>query len=119
MNRRTFLRTTAAGSSLLLLRSGVLNGADAPSNQLNIALNGSIQRPEVLDRDPLQIRDYDTDGPSGLQYPEAFVQKGLRLIRSQVFEDVRAIADVDRIGFERQPGANIVSSDLGRSRLEV
>jgi hypothetical protein len=40
MNRRRFLGTAAAGGGLLLLRSGMLKGANAPSNKLNVALIG-------------------------------------------------------------------------------
>jgi len=41
MNRRQFLRNTAtAGAGFLILRSGTLLGASAPSNKLNIALIG-------------------------------------------------------------------------------
>ncbi|MBP7937239.1 MAG: Gfo/Idh/MocA family oxidoreductase [Phycisphaerae bacterium] len=40
MNRRQVLRTTVAGGGLLVLRSGMLKGADAPSNRLNVALIG-------------------------------------------------------------------------------
>ena len=45
MNRRQFLKTTiAAGSSLTILPSGVLSGANAPGNKLNIALIGAHGR---------------------------------------------------------------------------
>jgi predicted dehydrogenase len=41
LSRRKFLRkTAAAGAGLLVLPSGMLAGADAPSNKLNIALIG-------------------------------------------------------------------------------
>lgn len=40
LTRRKLLSTSAAGGGLLLLRSGMLRGADAPSNKLNIALIG-------------------------------------------------------------------------------
>jgi predicted dehydrogenase len=41
MERRTFFKTAAkAGAGLLILPSGVLSGANAPSNKLNIALIG-------------------------------------------------------------------------------
>src|SRR5262245_19577200 len=40
ITRRRFLRTSAAGAGLLALPSGMLRGADAPSNKLNIALLG-------------------------------------------------------------------------------
>lgn len=45
MRRREFLRGAAkAGAGLLVLRSGMLKGADAPSNKLNIALIGAWGR---------------------------------------------------------------------------
>ena len=45
MNRRKFLKSTlAAGSGLIILPSGVLSGANAPSNKLNIALIGAYGR---------------------------------------------------------------------------
>lgn len=45
MNRREFLKGGAkAGAGLLVLRSGMLKGADAPSNKLNIALIGAWGR---------------------------------------------------------------------------
>jgi len=48
MNRRQFLRsTTAAGAGLLILRGGMLAGADAPSNKLNLALIGVWGRGEA------------------------------------------------------------------------
>ena len=41
VQRRQFLKSTlAAGSGLLILPSGILSGANAPSNKLNIALIG-------------------------------------------------------------------------------
>jgi predicted dehydrogenase len=40
ISRRKFLRTTAAGGGLLVLPSGMLRGAEAPSNKLNVALIG-------------------------------------------------------------------------------
>ena len=41
MNRRQFLKSTATtGAGLLIVRSGVLAGAEAPSNKLNVALIG-------------------------------------------------------------------------------
>jgi predicted dehydrogenase len=48
MNRRRFLKsTTAAGAGFLILPSGFLGGADAPSNKLNIALIGVWGRGEA------------------------------------------------------------------------
>lgn len=45
MKRREFLKSaTTAGAGLLILRSGILRGADAPSNKLNIALIGAWGR---------------------------------------------------------------------------
>jgi len=45
MRRREFMRGAAkAGAGLLVLRSGILKGADAPSNKLNIALIGAWGR---------------------------------------------------------------------------
>ncbi len=41
MNRRQFLKsTTATGAGLLILPGGVLGGANAPSNKLNVAMIG-------------------------------------------------------------------------------
>jgi hypothetical protein len=42
--RRKFLKSTAAGIGLTILPSGVLSGADAPSNKLNVALVGAYGR---------------------------------------------------------------------------
>ena len=48
MNRRKFLRsTTAAGAGLLILPSGMLGGANAPSNKLTLALIGVWGRGEA------------------------------------------------------------------------
>jgi len=45
MKRREFLKSaTTAGAGLLILRNGILRGADAPSNKLNIALIGAWGR---------------------------------------------------------------------------
>lgn len=45
IHRRQFLKTTAAvGSGLVILPGGVLSGANAPSNKLNIALIGTWGR---------------------------------------------------------------------------
>lgn len=40
MKRRDFLKTSATGAGLLILPGGVLSGANAPSNKLNVALIG-------------------------------------------------------------------------------
>jgi len=42
--RRQFLKSTAAGVGLTILPSGVLSGANAPSNKLNVALIGAYGR---------------------------------------------------------------------------
>jgi predicted dehydrogenase len=42
--RRQFLKSTAAGIGLTILPSGVLSGANAPSNKLNVALVGAYGR---------------------------------------------------------------------------
>ena len=48
MERRKFLRNaTSAGVGLTVLRSGMLRGADAPSNKLNIGLIGTWGRGEA------------------------------------------------------------------------
>ncbi|MCY3021379.1 MAG: Gfo/Idh/MocA family oxidoreductase [Planctomycetota bacterium] len=47
MRRRGFLKTAAAGAGLLILRSGMLRGADAPSNKLNIAMIGTWGRADA------------------------------------------------------------------------
>lgn len=48
MQRRNFLRNAAsAGAGLTILRSGMLRGADAPSNKLNIGLIGTWGRGEA------------------------------------------------------------------------
>jgi hypothetical protein len=48
MKRRDFLASTAAtGAGLLILPSGVLSGANAPSNKLNVALIGTWGRGEA------------------------------------------------------------------------
>lgn len=47
MQRRDFLKTSAAGAGLLILPSGVLSGASAPSNKLNVALIGTWGRGEA------------------------------------------------------------------------
>jgi predicted dehydrogenase len=44
VNRRGFLKTTVAGAGLIVLPSGTLRGAGAPSNKLNIALIGTWGR---------------------------------------------------------------------------
>ncbi len=44
MQRRQFLQTAAAGAGLLILPSGTIFGANAPSNKLNIALVGAHGR---------------------------------------------------------------------------
>jgi len=45
MQRRQFLKSAAtAGAGLIILPSGVLSGADAPSNKLNVALIGTWGR---------------------------------------------------------------------------
>jgi len=48
MQRRQLLKTGAfAGAGLLILRSGMLRGADAPSNKLNIAMLGTWGRADA------------------------------------------------------------------------
>jgi len=44
MKRRDFLKTAATGAGWLILPSGVLSGANAPSNKLNVALIGTWGR---------------------------------------------------------------------------
>ena len=44
MKRREFLRSAAVGAGLVILPSGVLSGADAPSNKLNVAMIGAAGR---------------------------------------------------------------------------
>ena len=44
MPRRQFLKSTAIGAGLVILPSGVLSGANAPSNKLNIAMIGTWGR---------------------------------------------------------------------------
>jgi len=44
INRRSFLKTTAAAGGLTILPSGVLFGQNAPSNKLNVALIGTWGR---------------------------------------------------------------------------
>ena len=44
IDRRGFLKSAAAGAGLLVLPSGTLSGANAPSNKLNIALIGADGR---------------------------------------------------------------------------
>jgi predicted dehydrogenase len=44
VERRTFLKTAAAGAGLLILPSGTVFGQNAPSNKLNIALIGADGR---------------------------------------------------------------------------
>ncbi|MFC1780669.1 Gfo/Idh/MocA family protein [Planctomycetota bacterium] len=44
IQRRQFLKSTVAGIGLTILPSGVLSGANAPSNRLNIALIGAYGR---------------------------------------------------------------------------
>ncbi len=44
MRRRDFLKCTTTGAGLLILPSGTLRGADAPSNKLNVALIGADGR---------------------------------------------------------------------------
>jgi len=44
VNRRTFLKTTAAAGGLTILPSGFLFGQNAPSNKLNVALIGTWGR---------------------------------------------------------------------------
>ncbi len=47
MKRRDFLKTAATGAGWLILPSGVLSGANAPSNKLNVALIGTWGRGEA------------------------------------------------------------------------
>ena len=47
MNRRTFLKSAAAGAGLVILPSGVLSGANAPSNKLNVAMIGTWGRADA------------------------------------------------------------------------
>ncbi|MBN2133685.1 MAG: Gfo/Idh/MocA family oxidoreductase, partial [Sedimentisphaerales bacterium] len=47
MNRRTFLKSAATGAGLVILPSGVLSGANAPSNKLNIAMIGTWGRADA------------------------------------------------------------------------
>ncbi|NLH43500.1 MAG: Gfo/Idh/MocA family oxidoreductase [Planctomycetes bacterium] len=52
MKRRDFLKTAATtGTGLLIVPSGVLSGANAPSNKLNIALIGTWGRGEAHFKD--------------------------------------------------------------------
>jgi len=44
MQRRQFLKSAAAGAGLIILPSGVLSGANAPSNKLNVAMIGTWGR---------------------------------------------------------------------------
>jgi len=44
MKRRDFLKAAASGAGWLILPSGVLSGANAPSNKLNVALIGTWGR---------------------------------------------------------------------------
>ncbi len=44
MKRRDFLKAAATGAGLVILPSGVLSGANAPSNKLNVALIGTWGR---------------------------------------------------------------------------
>ena len=44
IDRRGFLKSAAAGAGLLVLPSGTISGANAPSNKLNIALIGADGR---------------------------------------------------------------------------
>ena len=44
LQRRSFLKTAAAGAGLLILPSGTLFGAESPNNKLNIALIGAYGR---------------------------------------------------------------------------
>jgi predicted dehydrogenase len=47
MKRRDFLKAAATGAGWLILPSGVLSGANAPSNKLNVALIGTWGRGEA------------------------------------------------------------------------
>jgi predicted dehydrogenase len=47
MKRRDFLKTAATGAGWIILPSGVLSGANAPSNTLNVALIGTWGRGEA------------------------------------------------------------------------
>jgi len=47
MNRRTFLKSAATGAGLVILPSGVLSGANAPSNKLNVAMIGTWGRADA------------------------------------------------------------------------
>jgi len=44
MKRRQFLKSAAAGAGLIILPSGTLSGANAPSNKLNVAMIGTWGR---------------------------------------------------------------------------
>jgi predicted dehydrogenase len=44
MKRRDLLKVGVAGAGLVILRSGIVTGADAPSNKLNIAMIGTWGR---------------------------------------------------------------------------
>jgi len=47
MKRRQFLKSAAAGAGLIILPSGVLSGANAPSNKLNVAIIGTWGRADA------------------------------------------------------------------------
>ncbi len=47
MQRRQFLKSAAAGVGLTILPSGVLSGANAPSNKLNVAIIGTWGRADA------------------------------------------------------------------------
>jgi predicted dehydrogenase len=47
MKRRQFLKSAAAGAGLIILPSGTLSGANAPSNKLNVAIIGTWGRADA------------------------------------------------------------------------
>ena len=66
MKRRDLLKVGAAGAGLVILRSGIVTGADAPSNRLNIAMIGTWGRAEahfgsIKDENVVALCDVDEE----------------------------------------------------------